>query len=75
MNKQELVELLERLAMNDLDSDADIYDHPCSVAIRAINDCFSDIESLQRMCRAYKIDRRGSKKMQHLMSLNYDPQW
>ena len=37
MNRSELIELLTELALKDLSDGSDIYDHPCSVAIRAIN--------------------------------------
>ena len=36
MNKQERREILQELAEKDLVKGADIYDHPCSVALRDI---------------------------------------
>lgn len=71
MSKAELVELLENIAVNDLVPGADLFDHPCSVAVRAINQAFSDIASLQRVAPK----RTGSKHMQHLIGLSYDPNW
>ena len=37
MDITELKELLNELAVNDLADGTDIYDHPCSVAIRALD--------------------------------------
>lgn len=37
MKKNELCELLSEIAENDLAEGTDIYDHPCIVAIRAID--------------------------------------
>lgn len=51
MNREELTSLLSDLAENDLVQGADIYDHPCTVAIRAIDKCFDDIKSLRPSAR------------------------
>ena len=43
MNEEQadiMIELLEKLAEKDLVKGHDIFDHPCSVAIRAIDDAF-----------------------------------
>ena len=37
MKKPELIDILEKLAKEDLEDGEDIFDHPCSVAVRAIN--------------------------------------
>ena len=71
MNKQELIELLEKVAEYDLEEGSELRDHPCSVAIRAINQCFDDIKTL----KAVAPKNRGSKKVQMLTGLNYNPTW
>ena len=38
MKREELISILEELAEKDLSNGADIYDHPCSVAIREIKE-------------------------------------
>lgn len=44
MSKSELIELLDDLAKRDLALGADLFDHPCSVAIRALNQIDGDEE-------------------------------
>ena len=71
MNREELNDLLEQVAANDLAEGADIFDHPCSVAIRAINQAFEDIEKLRKVAPR----RKGSKAIQMLTGLRYNPTW
>lgn len=71
MNKSELVDLLCQIAEKDLANDADLRDHPCMVAIRAINTAFDDIELL----RSVAPKKKGSKRMQMLTSTLYNPKW
>lgn len=71
MRCEELVELLEQIASGALEYDEDLFDHPCNIAVRAIDQAFSDIASLQRVAPK----RTGSKHMQHLIGLSYDPNW
>lgn len=71
MNKAELIELLNELAEKDLEEGADIYNHPCSIAVRALAQCFDDIKTLQTAFRGQ--EKNMSKKTQVLMRLNYDP--
>lgn len=47
MKISELRELLLELAENDLSEDANIYDHPCSVAVRVIDEYENDIDYLR----------------------------
>lgn len=49
MNKNELIELLSELASLDLVEGENIEDHPASVAIRAINQCFEDIKEREKV--------------------------
>ena len=69
MDKKELIALLAEIAEKDLAEGQDIYDHPCSVAIRALNNCFDDIKLLQQI--ANKQIHGKSKKCQMLMGLSY----
>ncbi len=47
INLNQLICKLEDLANGDLTEGSDIYDHPCSVAIRAIESARDDIEYLK----------------------------
>lgn len=71
MNKAELIELLDQIAERDLEDGADIFYHPCTVAVRAINRAFEDIKILQSIAPR----KRGSKQVQMLTGLSYDPTW
>ena len=73
MNKEQLVELLKEVAKNDLSDGMDIFDHPCTVAIRAINQSFDDIECLKRV--ALDKSNAKSKKVMMLLKLNYNPNY
>lgn len=73
MNKAELTGFLEIIAEKDLADNATIFDHPCSVAVRAIEQCFIDIKNLQRI--ALGNERNKSKKVQVLVKGIYDPTW
>jgi len=73
MNKTELIEVLSSLAEEDLTEDADIHEHPASVAIKALNQCFDDIEYLKGI-----INNRNnpkSKKSQVMIRSLYRPEW
>jgi hypothetical protein len=71
MRLYELTEVLKELAESDLSDDADIADHPCSVAVRAIEQCVSDINLLKRVERG---EAHKSKRVQMLIGLNYNPE-
>ena len=74
MNKQDLTELLEDIAKSDLSDGADIFDHPCSVAVRAIDQCFSDVQVLRKVFNgAVKNKSPYSKRVQILAGLSYEP--
>jgi hypothetical protein len=73
MNKEELTELLKEIAENDLNKDADIYDHPCSVAIRALDQCFDDIGILKGVVK--RSSASYSKKVAVLIKMSYKPSW
>lgn len=75
MNRDELKELLQELAETDLSDGADINDHPCSVAVRAIDQCFDDIATMQKISHRFISMSNASKKVNHLCHLTYDPQW
>jgi hypothetical protein len=72
MQKDDLVELLKSIAEKDTNEGHDVYDHPCSVAIRAIDKCFDDINSLRKV---EPKDCQFSKKMTTLVKLEYNPSW
>lgn len=71
MNKFELSEILRMLAEKDLSEGAALEDHPCIIAIKALNRCFDDIETLRAVAR--KLPSTQSKKVQVLISSTYDP--
>lgn len=73
MNKKELIELLDAVAEDDLADGANIYHHPCSVAVRAITKCFDDIKFLREIPNG--LNHGKSKRAKMLLGLNYDPQW
>jgi len=73
MDRENLVKLLSEMAAEDLESGADIFDHPCSIAVRAIEKSFEDINVLLRVIRSDTMGR--SKKVQMLIGLPYDPEW
>jgi len=73
MGKDDLIELLEQMAENDLDDGADIFDHPCSVAVRAITQYEADIKKLQELARG--SERGKSKQVQTLVRGIYLPNW
>jgi len=73
MNRAELIDLLWDIAVEDTVDYADIQDHPCSVAIRALDRCFEDVNLLKRVVS--KEVHGKSKKCQILLGLNYDPEW
>lgn len=64
-----LIAMLEVVAENDLEEGADIFDHPCSVAVRALKGCMTDINIL-RGCASPK---GKSKTVQTLIKSHYDP--
>lgn len=71
MNKTDLIDILTEMAEKDIVEGHDIHEHPCSVAVRAINKCFEDIKTLQAICPK----RQGSRRAQMLTGLNYNPEW
>ena len=72
MNKTELIDLLESIAEVDTLDTSKRHDHPCSVAVRAINKCFDDIGTLKRQVKRHSSQ---SKKVQTLIAMSYDPEW
>ena len=73
MNKNELLELLDEIAGKDLEDGADIFDHPCSVAVRAITQYEADIKQLQGLAKG--SERGKSKQVQVLVKGIYSPSW
>lgn len=73
MNKAELTELLLEIAEKDTTGGHNIQDHPCSVAVRALDACFEDIRFLQRIANE-KVHGK-SKRAKMLLGLNYEPGW
>jgi len=71
MNKQELIEELKAVES----AHDGIYEHPATVAIRAINQCFEDIEIL-KAAHGVTADRLDSDAVALLVAANpYNPQW
>ena len=73
MNREELKEILSVIAARDLSDGYDIYDHPCTVAIRAIDQCFDDIDTLKGIVK--RSSSNYSKKIQVLVKSSYKPSW
>jgi len=73
MNRPELIELLQELVESDLVVGSNIYDHPCAVAIKAINQCFDDIKFLQGIAKGN--ERNKCKRIQVMVKGIYDPSW
>jgi hypothetical protein len=73
MNKAELIDLLDKIAEKDLEAGSDIQDHPCVVAIRALEKCLDDIKYLQQI--GNKTTHGKSKRAKMLLGLNYNPVW
>ena len=73
MNRNELKEILVAMAKEDLSEGSDLHDHPCSVAIRAIDQCFDDINTLRGTIGTKAKNK--PKKIQMLVGLNYNPTW
>lgn len=73
MNRKELVELLNEIAEKDLSDGSDIHDHPCTVAVRAINKCFDDIDYLKSIVNSGK--KPVCKKAVVLVKTSYTPSW
>lgn len=71
MNKKQLIDLLAEIAEKDLVQGCDIEDHPCCIAIRAIDQCFRDIETLRKIAPK----KKGGKRVQMLTGLGYNPSW
>lgn len=74
MNKQQLFELLEELAQEDLSEGCEIENHPCMLAIKFINEAIVDIESLKRFIKLnHEINHsNASKNINILVNTNYD---
>lgn len=64
MYLDDLKELLLEMAIEDLYDDADLNDHPCVVAIRAINGLYDDATFLVRVANGKA--NRDSKRAQTL---------
>jgi len=71
VNKTDLKELLQAIAENDLADGCSIDDHPCAVAVRAIDGCFSDIERLQVLVK----EKPKCKRDIVLVNAPYSPEW
>ncbi|MCK5610652.1 hypothetical protein KAR91_52755 [Candidatus Pacearchaeota archaeon] len=73
MVKSELIELLEQVAVVDLVDGAELKHHPCSVAIKAIEQCFDDVNFLKKIIAGTANPK--SKKAVMLLGLSYSPSW
>ncbi len=70
MNKSEMIELLKDVANADHDG-RPLEDHPCRIAIRALNQCFEDIGALQKYGKQYIHTDQPDCSVPN----PYDPQW
>lgn len=73
MKKEELIELLDALAEEDAVDIASVPDHPCSVAIRAINKCFDEIT--KRDIEILGLHLNGTFPNSAYIMLPYTPEW
>ena len=70
MNKEELIDLLGEIAEKDLSDGSELSDHPCSLAIRTINKCISDISHLKKIIKGTANKR--SKRSMELLGMSID---
>jgi len=78
MNKDELIHLLAIIVKEDETREIALFtgDHPCSVAIRAINQCFEDIKTLQSYAESATVDSQDPNEREAiLVLLPYNPEW
>jgi hypothetical protein len=73
MDKKELISLLEELAIDDLADGADLSDHPCSVAVRALEQCFDDLHYMKQMAKG--VHNKQCKRARMLILTTYNPSW
>lgn len=73
MKKTKLKELLFDIAGKDLVEGANLIDHPCIVAAKAIDQCFDDIDYLKQILNNKQTIR--AKRAVHLIKLNYNPDY
>ena len=71
MNDKDLIELLESLADEDLSSDSKVYDHPCSVAVRRIQELKKEFKDLQRCIRVGGKNKRCKTLMGSALTQNH----
>lgn len=71
MYKNELIVALKDLAKKDLTDESNIFDHPCSVAVRALDQAYYDIEELRSLAKS----GRYCKRHKVLVETPYNPQW
>lgn len=69
----ELKELLIEIAEGDLIEGSLLRNHPCMIAVRALDECFEDINTLRSALNSISSGR--SKAVVMLTKLNYDPSW
>lgn len=73
MNLHELKEVLTELAELDLSKGHTLDNHPCMIAIRALDQCFDDIEHLRKIAKN-KVNKK-SKRSKYLIELSYSPEY
>ena len=72
MQKAELMELLMELARKDQVKGTKLSDHPCVVAMRAIDRTFDDINFLLKIARGATYLTKENRG-QFLIKLTYNP--
>ncbi len=78
MNKEELIKYLLKIAVEDARQCTvdEIEDHPCTIAIRALNQCFEDINTLRFSGRLTQDQWKClSPEDQNLHDEPYNPEW
>lgn len=77
MKKDELIAQLEEVVQRDIiGQDISVHDHPATVAIRAINQCFEDVERIQLMAEEILIEAEAIYDEKHDMLIHpYNPEW
>lgn len=75
MNKEELIMELEAVAEEDTLTLKEYGKHPCTIAIRALNQCFEDIKGLQRGLQNVPIPPDPILDLDDLSYRPYNPEW
>lgn len=71
MYRTQLAIMLAEIAKQDLAPGAELAAHPCSIAIKALDQAIDDIDYLKQIINGTQTKR--AKRAVYLIKLNYDP--